>query len=118
MSAYRDPAKTGPNEILPNFYLGPHGSTFKKATLQRLNIKYILNMAGNSCKNKHPTSLFTYKTYYLADTKKQDIEMKVFQDTYRFIDNALNQGCGVAVHCMAGKPITKHINKLYISLLC
>ena len=106
-------------DLWRHLWLGPHASTFSKATLARLNIKYVhlppqirldfslhssfipayspatgwiefklwgflllfcvlvcgqvLNMAGNSCKNKFPTD-FTYMTYHLSDAKTQQID--------------------------------------------
>ncbi|CDI85068.1 hypothetical protein, conserved [Eimeria praecox] len=58
--------------------------------LKRAGITHVVNTIGDICPNVF-ASLLTYKTYYLKDTRQQDI-MCVFYDCIRFISEAIDEG--------------------------
>ncbi|CDJ31776.1 LOW QUALITY PROTEIN: uncharacterized protein EMH_0010260 [Eimeria mitis] len=58
--------------------------------LKRTGITHVVNTIGDICPNVF-ASLLTYKTYYLKDTRQQNI-MCVFYDCIRFISEAIDEG--------------------------
>lgn len=68
--------------------------------LLQLGITHILNCAGNFCQNAFP-ELFTYKTYFIKDSKLENIEC-LFYECFDFIDSALQKRGKVLVHCAQG----------------
>lgn len=68
--------------------------------LKENGITHIINCAGNVCKNYFPDD-FTYLTFFLKDSKTEPIEA-IFYTIIEFIENAVNSGGKVYVHCMQG----------------
>lgn len=100
------------DEIVPGLYLGSHGSTQKKSILKKHGIKFVLNLAKNCCRNFHPLS-FTYLALQLSDNKTQSLR-EFFDPTFAFIDQSLETGGAVLVHCFAGVSRSSSIVIAYL----
>lgn len=85
-------------------------------TLNQHGIRNVLNCAGDFCQNKFNDKL-RYKTYFIKDSKLENIEC-VFYDCYHFIEQALNKGEKVLVHCVQGvsRSVTVVIAYLMLKL--
>lgn len=68
--------------------------------LRQVGITHIVNAAGDICDNKFPGQ-FQYLTYYLKDVNSEDISL-LFYRTLEWIEQAINSGGRVLVHCREG----------------
>lgn len=84
-----------PAQIIEGLYLGSIGAAMSKDTLQNLEISHILTVA-DSIKPTFP-ELFTYKIIAILDNPSCDIGA-VFDETFDFIDSAIESGQKVLVH--------------------
>ena len=87
------------NEILPCLFLGSVFAVSSLDTLEELEVTHILTM-GNDMSPKFPEK-FEYKVWKLEDDIDADVK-QYFEDGIQFIDEALNSGGTVFVHCAAG----------------
>lgn len=89
-----------PNEIIPGLFL----SSFKIARdinkLQELNIKGIINVTKDIL-NYHEDKGIKYCNIPINDSWTDNI-IDYFDTTHKFIDEHLNRGENVLVHCFAG----------------
>eukprot|EP00013_Stygamoeba_regulata_P006041 CAMPEP_0177639568 /NCGR_PEP_ID=MMETSP0447-20121125/6090_1 /TAXON_ID=0 /ORGANISM="Stygamoeba regulata, Strain BSH-02190019" /LENGTH=747 /DNA_ID=CAMNT_0019141603 /DNA_START=122 /DNA_END=2365 /DNA_ORIENTATION=- len=88
------------SKITDNIYLGSETVSRNRKLLKQLNITHILNCAGTACPNSYPTE-FDYKTLYLADGKGVDIQC-VFYSVMDFINEAVDNGGKIFIHCHQG----------------
>ncbi|KAJ1956550.1 hypothetical protein GGI12_005278, partial [Dipsacomyces acuminosporus] len=110
--------KDGPKLILPNLYLGGENNVDDEQ-LQRLNIKYILNVArevsrpqqqqqqqqqhgGDSLNmiNITPDYVVSYR-HYKWDHNEPDLQ-RCFASCFEFIDEARSKNQPILVHCQLG----------------
>jgi len=89
------------SEVVANaVYLGGYQVAGDLECLQRHGITHIVNMAADVCDNSFPDQ-FNYLTYYLKDTNSEDIS-PLFYRTLDWIQNAVDSGGRVLVHCREG----------------
>mmetsp|Transcript_24635 Transcript_24635/g.56872 ORF Transcript_24635/g.56872 Transcript_24635/m.56872 type:complete len:705 (+) Transcript_24635:71-2185(+) len=68
--------------------------------LQKHGITHVVNMAADVCDSCFPQH-FSYQTYYLKDANTEDISV-LFYQTLEWIQEALDGGGRVLVHCHEG----------------
>lgn len=68
--------------------------------LKKIGVTHVVNCAGDVCKDKFPHD-FKYLTYYLKDSKTENIEC-VFYEVISFIDEARKGNGKVLIHCVQG----------------
>ena len=81
-------------------YLSGYKVAKNASLLKEKGISHILNCAGDYCPNLY-TDKFQYKTYFIKDSKMENIEC-IFYDAIEFIDNAVETKGRVLVHCVQG----------------
>ncbi|CAG8659698.1 16781_t:CDS:2, partial [Acaulospora morrowiae] len=86
-------------EVIPGLFLGSRMASSDKAWLRDHNITHVLTVA-KFIPPAYPES-YTYKIINILDHTKEDI-MKHFEETYKFIQQALDGQGKVLVHCQAG----------------
>lgn len=107
------PQGTPVTAILPLLYLGNEEGAADEALIDRLSIKYILNLTP-LCPNffsQRPD--MHYKQIKINDSNQEDIEQH-FDEAIQFIDEAREQGSGVLVHCHAGVSRSATVTVAYI----
>merc|ERR1711902_49462 len=87
-------------QVLPHLYLGNMRDASDMASLDRLNIRYILNVTAKPPTYSIPQG-FQYKHLEAADNGIQNLR-QFFEEAFDFIDEAKKAGTGVLVHCQAG----------------
>ena len=88
-----------PIEIIPHLYLGSIGSASNLKQLQNCKITHIVCCA-RGIKNFFPDK-FKYLNLDILDSEKVDIK-KYFEESYKFIDEGINNNGNVLIHCHAG----------------
>ena len=88
------------SELMPGLYVGSDLVARDKTRLHANGITHVVNCAGNVCANYHPEE-FTYLTYFLKDSRTESIE-SLFHEVVDFVEDALEEGGSVFVHCMQG----------------
>ena len=86
-------------EIIPHLYLGSMACASNLEELKSKNITHIL-CCGSGIKLYFPDK-FKYHKIELADKETEPIR-KYFDETYNFINDAIENGGNVLVHCYAG----------------
>lgn len=86
------------NKIADGLYLSSLHSAFDIKLLKKEGITHIIN--ASDVENIAPND-FTYYRVKIDDVPTANIQ-QYFADTSQFIENALNNGGKVLVHCMAG----------------
>lgn len=84
-----------PAMISEGLYLGSIGAAMSKETLTRLGISHVLTVADNI--TPLFPALFTYRVLAILDTETSNLT-EVLDETYEFIDSALEAGHRVLVH--------------------
>ena len=100
-----------PIEIIPNLYLGSIGSASNLQQLQNSKITHIVCCA-RGIKNFFPEQ-FKYLNLDILDSEKANIK-QYFEETYKFIDEAIKNKGSVLVHCHAGVSRSSTILIAYI----
>ncbi|XP_033114627.1 dual specificity protein phosphatase 6-like [Anneissia japonica] len=90
-----------PVEILPSLFLGSKKDSENLSMLQKLNIKYILNVTPNIPNSFEKNGLIKYKQIPISDHWSQNLAA-FFPEAISFIEEAREAKCGVLVHCLAG----------------
>lgn len=99
-NAFNIPTEASISRITPyRIYIGNRVAASDLQLLQHLRVTHILN-AATECDNYFPKS-FVYKRIQLNDEEDDDVA-KHLSDCARFIDNALQAGGTVLVHCNMG----------------
>lgn len=107
------PQGTPVTAILPYLYLGNEEGAADEALIDRLSIKYILNLTPR-CPNffsQRPD--IHYKQIKIHDSNQEDIGQH-FDEAIQFIDEAREHGYGVLVHCHAGVSRSATVTVAYI----
>ncbi|XP_068687513.1 dual specificity protein phosphatase 10-like [Montipora foliosa] len=99
--------------ILPYLYLGNEEGAADEALIDRLSIKYILNLTPRCPNFFSQRSDLHYKQIKVNDSSQEDIEQH-FDEAIQFIDKARDQGSGVLVHCHAGVSRSATVTVAYI----
>lgn len=89
-----------PCEIEPGLFLGSVGAASNKAVLKSLNITHVL-LVANALVPAYPRD-FKYKQVEVLDSEDTNL-VQHFEECFSFIDEAKREGCGVLVHCFAGR---------------
>ena len=84
-------------QVAPNIFLGSDAVARNGDQLRSEGITHVVNCAAHICSNYFEGEL-TYRTLWLTDTPGEDITA-VLYDSLDFIDNALNSGGRVFIHC-------------------
>ena len=92
-------SSTDIDQIIPNLYLGSIFAATNLGTLEDNKITHVLTM-GNYMEPKFPDK-FVYKVWQLDDEESENIK-QYFHEGIEFIQDALNEGGTVFVHCAAG----------------
>ena len=100
-----------PIEIIPHLYLGSIGSASNLKQLQNCKITHIVCCA-KGIKNFFPDK-FKYLNLDILDSEKDDIK-KYFEESYKFIDEGINNNGNVLIHCHAGISRSSTILIAYI----
>lgn len=87
-------------KVLPHLFLGNMRDASDMSALDRLNIRYILNVTAKPPTYSIPQG-FQYKHLEAADNGIQNLR-QFFEEAFDFIDEAKKAGTGVLVHCQAG----------------
>ena len=102
---------TIPAEFLPGIYIGSIGAALNKSLLLENQVTHILTVADN-LPPSYPES-FEYKNLDVRDDISCNI-LGVFQEAIEFIDQSLDLGGKVLVHCFAGKSRSAAICCAYL----
>jgi protein-tyrosine phosphatase len=87
-----------PDEIMPNLYLSSAQFPRNKHAMKRRGITHVLTVAH--IPPPHPND-FKYKLIDIDDHPESDLLLH-FNECHEFIQEALDGGGAVAVHCAAG----------------
>jgi len=87
------------NEIVPGLYLGDFASACNKDVLKKMEFTHIVT-AILGVNEMYPDD-FRYLTLPLRDVRSETI-FTTFRDSSEFIQNALDEGGKVLIHCIAG----------------
>jgi len=89
------------SEIIPGLlYVGSDLVARNYDELKSKGITHVVNCAGDRCLNYFPDK-FTYLTYYLKDSKTENIEC-LFYEVIEFIESVKKQGGRTFIHCIQG----------------
>ena len=100
-----------PIEIIPHLFLGSIGSASNLKQLQNCKITHILCCASG-IKNFFPND-FKYLNLDILDSEKVNIK-QYFEQTNKFIGDAIKNNGSVLVHCHAGISRSSTILMAYI----
>ena len=107
------PLDLEPIQILPNLYLGSYFNASQQETIEKYNIKRILNLAKPLCLD-HFESKIEYKSFgvanYLSDSKDLN---GVFESCFSFINSSIENHESILVHC-AGMARSSSIVVAYL----
>lgn len=107
------PQGTPVTAILPFLYLGNEEGAADEALIDRLSIKYILNLTPRCPNFFSQRSDMHYKQIKVNDSNQEDIGQH-FDEAIQFIDEAREQGSCVLVHCHAGVSRSATVTVAYI----
>ena len=114
--------KEHPIQILDFLFIGGQEAAQSREILEKYNITYILN-AAQECEDLFVNNpKYHYKRLDLLDHGSQNLDLELFRDAFKFIDEAKKCGGKVLVHCRAGQSrsativITYLIHKFHWSL--
>ncbi|KAG7299606.1 hypothetical protein JYU34_016591 [Plutella xylostella] len=103
-----------PVEILPNLFLGNSGNSEDEDSLQRHNIKYVLNVTPDLPNTFEAAGGgISYLKIPIADHWSQNLAVH-FPQAIRFIEEAMSAQCGVLVHCVAGVSRSVTVTLAYL----
>ncbi|KAJ8722694.1 hypothetical protein PYW07_003874 [Mythimna separata] len=88
-----------PTEIFDHVYLGSEWNASNLEELQRNGVQHILNVT-REIDNFFP-GMFDYLNIRVYDDEKTDL-LKHWDNTYKYINKARNEGSKVLVHCKMG----------------
>lgn len=88
-------------KVTPYLFLGGLVVARKRQWLKARGVTHVVNLASMIRPHKPFPEDFTYKTYYLLDSKTANIST-IFLDAIEFIDDAVEKGGKVYVHCQQG----------------
>jgi protein-tyrosine phosphatase len=98
---HRRPEALFPVQILPYLYLGNMEIAKNKETLERYNIRYVINVTKNLPNYFKDDAEFNYLRIAVDDTCSHNLA-EHFPTAISFIERAREEKCAVLVHCLAG----------------
>jgi predicted protein tyrosine phosphatase len=98
---HRRPVAMFPVQILPYLYLGNMEIAKNKETLQRYNIRYVINVTSNLPNYFKDDTEYNYLRIAVDDTCSHNL-IEHFPTAISFIERAREEKCAVLVHCLAG----------------
>ncbi|KIY45554.1 phosphatases II [Fistulina hepatica ATCC 64428] len=103
-------------EIIPGLYLGPFVASKDLPTLQNLHITHIVCIRDAkeafSVKPRFP-DLFKYMVLDVQDNEEQNL-IRLFPNAKTFIDEAINRGGRVLVHCNGGISLSPSFVVMFV----
>jgi dual specificity MAP kinase phosphatase len=100
------------SRVLPYLYLGNQHDAADLNTLRSLGVTRVLNVTSN-LPRYHEACGITYRQLPASDSGHQNLK-QYFEEAFDFIDEALNSGASVLVHCQAGVSRSATITIAYI----
>jgi hypothetical protein len=100
------------SQVRPHIYLGSDFIARSKEILQKNGITHIVNAARVACGNYFPND-FKYFTLNLYDSPSQSI-IGLFYKVIKFMDEAIENGGNVFVHCYQGVSRSSSIVVAYL----
>lgn len=88
-----------PSEIIENIYQGNICSSFQKENLKKLGITHILTV-GNYLPLFYKDN-FKYMCIKVKDKSDENL-LQYFEEGFKFIDDCINSGGKILIHCAAG----------------
>jgi predicted protein tyrosine phosphatase len=89
------------SEVIKNaLFISSHVVAADLETLQRHGITHVVNTAADVCANHFPGH-FHYLTYFLKDGNSEEISIHFYR-TIKWVDDAIQQGGRVLIHCREG----------------
>jgi len=89
------------NEIISNLYLGSSFNSYNLKELERKNINVILNITDDISNFYEYKNNIIYYKFPIRDNNFDDIS-EILNKTYDIIDNHINNGDTILVHCYMG----------------
>lgn len=87
-------------EIVPNLFIADYNTVSAGVSLALTGIDVVINLVSHKCPNA-PSTYLKYENYALCDTTTQDL-LSVVEDVLSKIDEHLQSGRKVVVHCCKG----------------
>ena len=88
-------------QIIPNLWIGSEGDSANPSFFQRHNIRLVVN-ATASIPFRAPSDVRTYRVPVDDSPDENETMLRHFPTAVVLIDEVLNHGHGVLVHCRAG----------------
>lgn len=89
------------SEVVKDFlYVGGEQIANNRDVLKELCVSHVINCAGDVCVNRFPHD-FEYTTYYLKDSKTENIEC-IFYEVINALESVRQSGGRVLIHCVQG----------------
>ena len=111
--------RRGPTQLLPHLYIGNYRDAADHDQLRAMGVTHVLNCAAyrQSDENTYPqeSGVTNYMQFHANDDWEYDI-LQHFDDSRAFIDDALERGGCVLVHCALGVNRSGAICVAYIML--
>lgn len=102
--------------VSPHVYISSYEVANDYNILQKYNIRHVLTILSDSSSNVMTHYPFVnYLRVYKVDIFFENIKDS-FDDTYKFIDNAVSKGENILVHCYAGMSRSPTIVAAYLML--
>lgn len=91
-------------EVVKNLYIGDRIDAYREDLLKKLNIRFIVNCAGEiENKFEGKGQQYPYKYFSIRATEEGNYRMiDYFKSSTDFIQQGLNEKVGVLVHCAYG----------------
>ena len=99
--------------VTPSIFLGGLVCARKRKWLKKRGVTHIVNLASMIRPHKPFPEDFIYKTYYLLDSKNANIST-IFLDAIEFMDEAIENGGKIYVHCQQGVSRSCTIVLMYL----
>ncbi|KAF0976594.1 hypothetical protein FDP41_004493 [Naegleria fowleri] len=103
----------GATQITPNLWLGDISDAMNVPHLNKNSISHIVTCV-KSLKPFYPEEGFNYLNLHLYDQSDESIGHEIFQESFEYIDQAIQNGNNVLVHCMKGRSRSASILIAYL----
>ncbi|KAG2393570.1 hypothetical protein C9374_007101 [Naegleria lovaniensis] len=107
------PSEFGATQITPNLWLGDLSDAMNVPHLNKNSITHIVTCV-KSLKPFYPEEGFTYLNLHLFDQTDEHIGDTIFEESFEYIDQAIQNGNTVLVHCMKGRSRSATILIAYL----
>ncbi|KAG2378019.1 hypothetical protein C9374_008641 [Naegleria lovaniensis] len=107
------PSEFGATRITSNLWLGDLSDAMNVPQLNKNSITHIVTCV-KSLKPFYPEEGFTYLNLHLFDQDDEHIGDTIFEESFEYIDQAIQKGNHVLVHCMKGRSRSASIVIAYL----